>query len=99
MLIEVGHEVEVRSELPDGMIDADAELVITDLLALRSYDLETAREWIARVRAAFPRATFIVSTAHAPAAGDARALAADAVLAKPFDVTVFTRTVAALLGA
>jgi len=100
MLIEVGHEVDLRPELPGGMIDADAELVITDLLALRSYDLETAREWIARVRAAFPRATIIVSTAHAPAAGAGpAALGADAVLTKPFDVAVFTRTVETLLGA
>jgi len=99
MLIEAGHEVDVRSELPDGMIDADMQLVITDLLALRSYDHETAREWIARVRVAFPRATIIVSTAHAPAAGAGPALRADAVLTKPFDVAVFTRTVEALLGA
>jgi DNA-binding response OmpR family regulator len=98
MLIEVGHEVDVRSELPDG-VDPDAPLVITDLLALRSYDRETAREWIARVRAAFPKATIIVSTAHAPAAADAPALGADAVLTKPFDVAVFTQTVEALLGA
>jgi DNA-binding response OmpR family regulator len=98
MLTEVGHEVDVRSELPDG-VDADAQLVITDLLALRSYDPETAREWIVRVRAAFPQATIIVSTAHAPAAADAPALGADAVLTKPFDVAVFTRTVETLLGA
>ncbi len=97
MLTEAGHHIEVRSRLPEAA-DPGAQLVITDLLAMRSYDLETARAWIARVRAAFPEAALIVSTAHAPAAAaGAAALGADAVIAKPFDVTVFTGTVESLL--
>jgi DNA-binding response OmpR family regulator len=100
MLTEVGHEVEVVSQLAPGTVDTDAQLVITDLLALRSFDTETARGWIARVRAAFPRAAVIVSTAHAPAAAaGAQAIGADAVLVKPFDIDVFTQTVESLLGA
>ncbi len=98
MLAEAGHTVEARSRLPEAT-DAGPRLVITDLLAMRSYDLEMARGWIARVRAAFPKAAVIVSTAHAPAAAAGpAALGADAVLAKPFDVVVFTETVAQLLG-
>jgi CheY-like chemotaxis protein len=74
--------------------------VITDLVDLRSYDLPTARAWIARVRAAFPTATVVVATAHAPAAiAGAPGLGADAVLTKPFDIDAFTRTVESLLGA
>jgi DNA-binding response OmpR family regulator len=100
MLVEVGHDVVLVDDLLDDKIDSDAQLVITDLLALRSYDTETAREWIARVRAAFPRAAVIVSTAHAPASeAGASALGADALLVKPFDIAVFTRTVESLLGA
>src|SRR5207249_1400458 len=98
MLTEAGHQVEARSRLPDSA-DPGAQLVITDLLAMRSYDLETARDWVARVRAAFPEAALIVSTAHAPAAAaGAAALGADAVLTKPFDVADFTSTVESLLG-
>ena len=100
MLTDAGHQVEVRSTLPDGTADHDTQLVITDLVALRGYDLAAARAWIARVRAAFPGAAVIVSTAHAPArAAGAAGLGADAVLTKPFDVDVFTRTVESLLGA
>jgi len=99
MLVELGHRVEICPDLPTGAIDAQADLVITDLLALRSYDPEAAREWIARVRAAFPGAAVIVSTAHAPAAAaGGPALGADAVLSKPFDVDMFGQTVDSLLG-
>jgi DNA-binding response OmpR family regulator len=100
MLTEVGHEVEVVGHLREGAIDPDVQLVITDLLALRSFDVATSREWIARVRAAFPKAAVIVSTAHAPAAdAGAPAIGADAVLVKPFDIVAFTQTVESLLGA
>jgi DNA-binding response OmpR family regulator len=99
MLTDVGHEVEVRSDLPPGIVDRDAELVITDLVDLRSYDLPSARAWIQRVRAAFPRAAVIVATAHGSAGvAGAPGLGADAVLTKPFDIDVFTRSVEALLG-
>jgi DNA-binding response OmpR family regulator len=100
MLTEVGHEVEVVEHLTEGLIDPDAPLVITDLLALRSFDPEMARAWIARVRGAFPNAAVIVSTAHGTAAAvGAPAIGADAVLVKPFDIAVFTETVESLLGA
>jgi DNA-binding response OmpR family regulator len=100
MLTEVGHEVEVVSDLTPGAVDPDTQLVITDLLALRGFDPETARGWIARVRAAFPKAAVIVSTAHAPAAAvGARGIGADALLVKPFDIDTFATTVESLLGA
>ena len=99
MLTEVGHQVEVVDEIDEHALDTETQLVITDLLALRSYDTETAREWIARVRAVFPRAAVIVSTAHALAAeAGAPVIGADALLVKPFDIGLFTRTVESLLG-
>ncbi len=99
MLTELGHSVDVREQLEEGVVDEDAELVITDLVALRSYDVRAAREWVGRVRAAFPKAALVVSTAHAPAAAaGAAALGADAILVKPFDVAHFAETVESLLG-
>jgi two-component system OmpR family response regulator len=100
VLTDLGHEVDVRAQLADGPFDRDTELVITDLVALTGYDLESARAWIARIRAAFPEAAVVVSTAHtAAAAAGGPALGADAVLGKPFDIGVFTQTVESLLGA
>ena len=99
MLTEAGHQVEVRSTLPEGPVDQGTDLVITDLVALRSYDPGAARSWIARVRAAYPDAAVVVSTAHQPAAvAGGPGLGADAVLEKPFDLDAFTRTVDSLLG-
>jgi len=98
MLIDLGHQVEVRPDLADGVTEVEAQLVITDLVAVRSYDLHAARDWIARVREAFPNAAVVVSTAHAPAASaGAVTLGADAVLTKPFDIGVFAETVESLL--
>jgi len=94
-LADVGHQVDVRTELADGPVNPDVALVITDLVPLRVYDQVAARNWISKVRARFPRAAVVVSTAHAPAGADA--LGADAVVTKPFDIGVFAETVESLL--
>ena len=99
VLTDAGHHVDVRADLADSAPDNDVELVITDLVAIRSYDPQAARDWIARVRVMFPNAAVIVSTAHAPAgAAGPAALGADAVLTKPFDIGSFTEAVESLLG-
>ena len=103
MLREIGHRVEIfvsGAHLEDGAGDDQAELVITDLVPLRTFELTIARDWIARVRAMFPNAAVVVATAHAPAASaGAAAIDADVVLTKPFDVALFTRAVESVLGA
>jgi DNA-binding response OmpR family regulator len=100
VLVELGHEVIVRDRLVDDTVDQTAELVITDLVAVTSFDLAAARSWIGRVRVTFPRAKIMVATAHAPAErAGASTLGADAVLTKPFDVAAFTDRVESLLGA
>jgi len=99
MLREIGHRVDTRARLEDGPGDDEAELVITDLVPLRTFEPSIAREWIARVRAMFPNAAVVVATAHAPAANaGAAAIDADAVLTKPFDVGLFTRAVESVLS-
>jgi len=98
MLEELGHQVETRGDLADGSVELGPQLVITDLVSIRSYDAQAARDWIGRVRRVFPNASVIVSTAHAPATeAGAAALGADAVLPKPFDIAAFTETVESLL--
>ena len=100
MLREIGHRVQTWARLEDGAGDDAAELVITDLVPLRTFDPAIAREWITRVRALFPNAAVVVATAHAPAASaGAAAIGADVVLTKPFDVALFTRAVESVLGA
>jgi DNA-binding response OmpR family regulator len=99
LLVDVGHEVDVRPRLEDGPIDGDARLVISDLVVDGGYDLATARAWIARVRAAFPHAAIVVLTGHERAArSGAPAIGADAVLTKPFDFSALTEIVESLLG-
>jgi DNA-binding NtrC family response regulator len=100
VLTDLGHQVDVRARLADGAIDDEAQLVITDLVMLGRHDVTAAREWIARVRVAFPRAAVIVYSAHEPfAAAGAPALGADAVVTKPFELDKFTEIVESLLGA
>jgi DNA-binding response OmpR family regulator len=98
VLVELGHAVEVRSELTDGEVDGEPRLVITDLVELGSYDSDAARAWIARVRRAYPSARVVIATAHAPARSAGKILGADAILIKPFDIAALTATVESLLA-
>ena len=98
VLADGGHEVDVRSRLADGPVDSDVRLVITDFVHLHGYDPEAARTWISTVRARFPRAAVLVSTAHeGTAVGGAEAIGADALVTKPFDLAAFSEAVESLL--
>jgi DNA-binding NtrC family response regulator len=100
VLTDLGHRVDVRTRLADGAVDDAAQLVITDLVTVRGHDVTAAREWVARVRVAFPRAAVIVYSGHEPfAAAGASALGADAVVTKPFELDTFTEIVESLLSA
>lgn len=96
MLVDLGHAVDVHAELIDGAFDPEAELVITDLIGLGSYDGDAARAWVGRVRAAFPKARVMIATGHRPARD--QTLGADAVVIKPFEIAPFSATVRSLLG-
>ncbi len=99
ILSDSGHGLQVLADLDGDPPDALVHLVITDLVAMRSYDQAAARDWIAKVRDHYPNAAIVVSTAHGPAADrGAAGIGADAVLAKPFDVGLFSETVESLLA-
>ena len=99
MLLELGQDVAAaHKSVGDGNGDGEANLVITDLVSMHTFDVDAARDWIVHLRKLFPKASIVVSTAHAPAArAGAAALGADAVITKPFDVALFNRTVESLL--
>ena len=98
ILEEAGHRVQVLAELDGAPPDPQVRLVITDLVAIRSYDRERAGAWVATLRTRYPKAAIVVSTAHRPAAdGGAAAIGADAVLKKPFDIARLSETVEAFL--
>ena len=85
VLEEGGYKAEVTPAL-DRAPKGDYSLVITDLISTDSYDVASARRWVADVRRAFPGVPVVVCTAHRVAEGDGPEMGADAVLMKPFDV-------------
>lgn len=100
VLREDGYLVESMTWLEPGDPDPGVALVISDLISLRGFDPAGAREWVGRIRGRFPEAKVMVATAHSTAAQiGAAALGADAVIAKPFDASEFSATVASLLTA
>lgn len=82
---------------PEQAPQRDYALIITDLISTDAYELAAARKWVAGVREAFPSVPVIVCTAH-KVADDARALGADGLLMKPFDVDALLSLVARLTG-
>lgn len=80
-----GHEVVAGVDLVE-LDGARADVVITDLVTLPTYDATKARVWVALLRQRFPGAPVIVCTAHGEAAGEPDRLGADAVITRPFDV-------------
>ena len=93
---DAGHDVVAATELEDLPAAVRADLVVSDLMPLRSYRSDAAREWVKRLRARFA-APVLVVTAHIGALAEADRLGADAVVAKPFDVDVLSATVRDLL--
>jgi DNA-binding NtrC family response regulator len=83
-----------RDRIPHSL---SPDLIITDLVPLKAYHEDDARQWIAELRGRFPRVPIVIVTAHGEAVQEADHLAADAVLGKPFDVDRLGTTLARLL--
>jgi two-component system chemotaxis response regulator CheY len=84
VLEDAGYQVHVST---DGeMPSMTADCIVTDLMSVRVYTRDGARDWVLRLADRFPNVPVIVVTAHAEAARDGEALGARAVIMKPFDV-------------
>ena len=79
-------------DLPSGRFDC----IVTDLMTVGPYDLNTARDWLLRLADRYPGVPTLVATAHSDARRDQAALGATAVIMKPFDVDVLTAAVCQL---
>src|SRR5256884_3587675 len=89
MVVEdAGHEVVIASAMDRIPQPLAPDLILTDLIPLKSYRRDLAQEWIRDLRSRYPRIPIVVVTAHAEAARDAGPARADAVLEKPVDVGV-----------
>jgi DNA-binding response OmpR family regulator len=97
LMTEIGHTPVAAQDLAEVPKTERPDLVLTDLISLTPYRLDGARDWIAQLRERFG-VPIVVVTAHAQAAEDARALGADDVLAKPFEVDALVEVVGGLIG-
>jgi DNA-binding response OmpR family regulator len=98
VLTDGGHTTLAASRFDAIPVGATADLVIIDLLPLKSYRRDTAVDWVLSVRSRFSGAPLFVVTAHAPAVAEPDMLGADAILGKPFDVDTLLAKVDELLS-
>jgi DNA-binding response OmpR family regulator len=92
LLRDVGHEaIHLRGRAGIAP-DAAVPLVITDLLSVGAPKPDRASEWVATLRATYPKAAIVVVTAHRgvvlPGPGGP-----DALIEKPFAIDDFARTI------
>ena|SRR5256885_6181712 len=99
VLDEGGHEAICGTYLEDLPLGARADLVISDLIPLKSYSRETALSWVATLRQRFGPVPILIITAHIAALRERDFLGAEGILGKPFDVEALLVKVADLLGA
>ncbi len=93
-----GHEVLTSTDLQGAPADAAIDCVITDLIAVRSYQLAPVQRWIGEIRARYPLAPVLVLSGHAEVERDAALLGADRVMTKPFVIDELGAAVAEVLA-
>ena len=99
VLDEAGHEAICGQFLEDLPVGARADLVISDLIPLKSYSRRTALPWVATLRQRFGLVPILLLTAHIAALRERDFLGAEGIVGKPFDVEALLAKVVELLGA
>jgi len=86
VLTDAGYET-IRATGPEAIPEnATADLIITDLVPVKSYQREPALDWVSSLRTRFPGSPVFVLTAHRSAAAEADMLGANAIITKPFEI-------------
>jgi DNA-binding response OmpR family regulator len=98
VLTDAGYDTVAASGLSSTAENTSPDIVITDLLPLKSYRRELAVAWVSSLRSRFATSPLVVVTAHADAVAEADMLGADAVIAKPFDVDLLLAKLDELLA-
>src|SRR2546430_15792287 len=84
MIVEdAGHEVVIASAMDRIPQQIAPDLILTDLIPLKSYRRELGREWVPDLRGRYSRLTLVVVRAPTGAGRDAGHARAGAVLSKP----------------
>src|SRR2546427_3065822 len=99
MVVEdAGHEVVIASAMDRIPQPLAPDLILTDLIPLKSYRRDLAPEWIPELRSRYPRIPIVVVTAHPEAARDVGHPRAGAIVEKPVHVEILGARIAGVLS-
>ena len=99
VLDEAGYKAICGQFLEDLPVGVRADLVISDLIPLKSYSRQTAVPWVAILRQRFGPVPILIITAHIAALRERDFLGAEGIVGKPFNVEALLVKVVELLGA
>jgi len=98
VLADAGYDAVVAPGLQAIPANTDADIVITDLVPLKSYRRDSALDWVTSLRSRFGGSPVLIVTAHADAVAEPDMLGANAIISKPFDVDVLLAKLDELLA-
>ena len=98
VLTDAGYDAVVAPGLQAIPANTDADIVITDLVPLKSYRRDSALDWVTSLRSRFGGSPVLIVTAHADAVAEPDMLGANAIISKPFDVDVLLAKLDELLA-
>jgi DNA-binding response OmpR family regulator len=98
VLTDAGYDTVVAPTLQAIPANTDADVVITDLVPLKSYRRDSALNWVTSLGSRFGGSPLFIVTAHAEAIAEPDMLGANAILSKPFDVDVLLAKLDELLA-